>query len=62
MASADENAAKYYPYKLVKIFQEGRYAPHQIYNADEAALFWKQIPKIFLITKSQKTAGGFMTQ
>lgn len=59
LASADENAAKNYPNELAKIIQEGGYTPDQIFNADETALFWKQMPKRTFISKSQKTAGGF---
>uniref|UniRef100_A0A5S6Q7D5 DDE-1 domain-containing protein n=1 Tax=Trichuris muris TaxID=70415 RepID=A0A5S6Q7D5_TRIMR len=35
------------------------YLPEQIFNCDETALFWKQMPKRTYIHKSEKQAPGF---
>ena len=47
LASADENGAEHYSDELTKIIQECRYTPDQIFNADETALFWKQMKFIY---------------
>lgn len=59
VASADENAAKSYPEKLLKIIEDNGYTPDQIFNADETGLFWKKMPTRTYIAKSEKSAGGF---
>ncbi|GFV24914.1 uncharacterized protein TNCV_883801 [Trichonephila clavipes] len=41
VASADEEAARKYPEKLAKIIKDGEYCAHQVFNADETGLFWK---------------------
>ncbi|GFX49957.1 DDE-1 domain-containing protein [Trichonephila clavipes] len=41
VASADEEAARNYPEKLAKIIKDGEYCAHQVFNADETGLFWK---------------------
>lgn len=59
IASADENAAKSFPEKLVKIIEDGGYIPDQVFNADETGLFWKKMPTRTYIAKSEKSTGGF---
>ncbi|UYV78809.1 hypothetical protein LAZ67_16002855 [Cordylochernes scorpioides] len=59
VASADEEAARKYPEKLAKIIKDGGYCAHQIFNVDEAGLFWKKMPTRTYIAKSEKNASGF---
>ncbi|GIX84089.1 hypothetical protein CDAR_8491 [Caerostris darwini] len=44
IVSNDEEAAKYFQKKLVKIIEEGGYHPDQIFNVIETELFWKKMP------------------
>lgn len=38
-ASADHEAAKLYPERLIRIIEDGGYLPEQVFNADETGLF-----------------------
>lgn len=58
-ASADHEAAKTYPHKIQKIIEEQGYTPHQVFNADETALWWKKMPNRTFISKKEKSAAGF---
>ncbi|GFU84693.1 tigger transposable element-derived protein 1 [Trichonephila clavipes] len=58
VASADEEAARKYPEKLAKIIKDGEYCAHQVFNADETGLFWKNANP-YLHCKVRKTASGF---
>ena len=42
-ASADHEAAEKYHEKLKNIIEQDGYSEHQIFNADEAAVFWKKV-------------------
>lgn len=39
VASANQEEAKMFPEKLIKIIEDGGYCPHQVFNADETGLF-----------------------
>lgn len=54
VASADEEAAKRFPEKLIKIIEDGKYCPDQVFNADETGLFWKKMPTRTYISKAEK--------
>nr|XP_022909165.1 tigger transposable element-derived protein 1-like [Onthophagus taurus] len=58
-ASADHEAAKLYPDRLMRIIEDGCYLPQQVFNADETGLFWKKMPSRTFISKNEKTAPGF---
>ncbi|GFU84613.1 tigger transposable element-derived protein 1, partial [Trichonephila clavipes] len=58
VASADEEAARKYPEALAKIIKDGEYCAHQVFNADETGLFWKNANP-YLHCKVRKTASGF---
>nr|XP_006813725.1 PREDICTED: tigger transposable element-derived protein 5-like [Saccoglossus kowalevskii] len=51
--SADIEAARNFPRKLKEIIEAGGYSEEQIYNADEAGLFWKMLP-----SKTQASASN----
>ncbi|KAL6418245.1 hypothetical protein ACFW04_012246 [Cataglyphis niger] len=57
--SADAEAAQNYKLELARIINEGGYSPHQIFNADETALYWKKLPSRTFILKNQRRAQGF---
>ena len=57
--SADAEAAENYKLELARIINEGGYSPHQIFNADETALYWKKLPSRTFILKNQRRAQGF---
>ncbi|XP_071052906.1 tigger transposable element-derived protein 1-like [Onthophagus taurus] len=52
-ASADHEAAKLYPDRLMRIIEDGCYLPQQVFNADETGLFWKKMPSRTFISKIQ---------
>ncbi|CAM4563309.1 unnamed protein product [Caretta caretta] len=58
-ASANEEAAKAYPEQLKKIIEEKGYLPEQVFDADETGLFWKKMPNLTYISKSERQAPGF---
>ncbi|XP_054729383.1 tigger transposable element-derived protein 1-like [Anastrepha obliqua] len=59
IASADDDEAKSFPKKFLKIIEDGGYSPDQVFNADETGLFWKKMPSRTYIAKSEKSASGF---
>ena len=56
--SADHEAAKKYPETLRKIIEEGGYTEDQIFNVDEAGIWWKMPPTRTIKTKTQGQAAG----
>ncbi|GFY27236.1 tigger transposable element-derived protein 1 [Trichonephila clavipes] len=57
-ATAEEGAAKIFPEELAKIIEDGDYSADQVFNADEAGLYWKKLPNRTYIAKDEKTASG----
>ncbi|GFW34431.1 tigger transposable element-derived protein 1 [Trichonephila clavipes] len=57
-ATADEGAAKIFPEELAKIMEDGDYSADQVFNTDEAGLYWKKLPNRTYIAKDEKTASG----
>ncbi|GFW70400.1 tigger transposable element-derived protein 1 [Trichonephila clavipes] len=57
-ATADEGAAKLFPEELAKTIEDGDYSADQVFNADEAGLYWKKLPNRTYIAKDEKTASG----
>ena len=55
--SADVKAAEEYPEKLKKIINDGGYIKQQIFNVDEAGIFWKMAPTKSIMIKTKKTPG-----
>ncbi|XP_006881963.1 PREDICTED: tigger transposable element-derived protein 1-like [Elephantulus edwardii] len=54
----DEEAAAEYPEHLKKLIEEKNYLPQQVFNADEAVLFWKRMPKCTSIAKDEGRSRG----
>ena len=61
-ASADHEKAKEYPDKLRKIIEEGGYTEDQIFNVDEAGLWWKMPPTKTYKEKTKAQAAGIKLQ
>ena len=57
-ASADHERAKAYPDELKKIIEEGGYCEDQIFNVDEAGLWWKMLPTRTIKQKTKVQAAG----
>ncbi|XP_006635468.2 tigger transposable element-derived protein 1-like [Lepisosteus oculatus] len=55
---ADNVASEYFPDVLAKVIKEGGYLPEQVFNVDEAGLFWKRMPDRTYISKEEKTTPG----
>lgn len=58
-AGIDHKAAETYPGVIKKIIEDGGYTAQQIFNVDEAGLFWKKMPECIYISKEGKTMQGF---
>ena len=56
--SADHEAAKEYVETLRKIIEDGGYTEDQIFNVDEAGIWWKMPPTRTIKTKTQGQAAG----
>ena len=54
-ASADHEVAEKYPEQLKKIIEEGGYPENQIFNVDEAGVFWKMPPTRTIKKKDQSS-------
>ena len=54
--SADLEAAEAFLPKFQALVEEEGYSPHQIYNADETALFYKMLPDHSLASKDDRSA------
>ena len=57
-ASADHEAAEKYPEQLKKIIEEGGYTEDQIFNVDEAGVFWKMPQTRTVKQKTKVQAAG----
>ena len=55
--SADVKAAEEFPEIFRKIIEEGGYSEQQIFNVDEAGLFWKMAPTRSIVKKTRKVPG-----
>ncbi|XP_023210893.1 tigger transposable element-derived protein 1-like, partial [Centruroides sculpturatus] len=58
-ASADKEAASYYPEKFKAMIDEGGCTSQTIFNIDETGLFWKKMPKRTFIAHEERTFSGF---
>ena len=58
-ASADEEAAKYFPAELRNLIVAREYVADQIFNCDETGLHWKKMPARTFLTQEKKSAPGF---
>lgn len=57
-ASADEERAKKFVEKFEKLIEEENYMPQLVFNVDETALNWKQMPNRTYIAKEEKKMPG----
>ena len=57
-ASADHEAVEKYHEKLKNIIEQGGYSEHQIFNVDEAGVFWKMPPTRTIKKKTNIQASG----
>ncbi|GFV81116.1 hypothetical protein TNCV_2271001 [Trichonephila clavipes] len=53
-SAADEGAAKIFPEELAKSIEDGDSSADQVFNADEAGLYWKKMPNRTYIAKDEK--------
>ncbi|XP_054089838.1 tigger transposable element-derived protein 1-like [Zeugodacus cucurbitae] len=58
-ASADEHAGRAFPKEFLEAITLGGYEAHQVFNADETALFWKKMPSRTCVAKQEKSVKGF---
>lgn len=56
--SNDESAVAPFKRKFMKIIEEMDLSEHQIYNADESALFWRVLPTGTWVHQNEKSAPG----
>ncbi|XP_067947476.1 tigger transposable element-derived protein 1-like [Watersipora subatra] len=55
-------AVEYVSNKFKAIIEEGGYKPEKVFNMDETALFWKNIPSHTFIMQEEAKALGFKAQ
>jgi hypothetical protein len=60
-ASGDSAAAEQFPETLRKAISDGGYTNEQLYNCDEAALYYKLLPNKSLDLKKAPTKAGMKT-
>ncbi|XP_053555715.1 tigger transposable element-derived protein 1-like [Bombina bombina] len=58
-AAADIEAAESYPSDFAKIIEDGGYSMDQIFNVNEAGLFWKKMPARTFIARQEKSMPGY---
>lgn len=58
-SSSDHVAPEKYPEELKNITTENGYTDEQIFNVDETALYWKQIPQRTFVSTDVPTFKGF---
>ena len=61
-ASADTEASEKYPKIFNQLIEEKGFMPEQVFNMDEAGLFWKKMPSRTFLMKDEMKAPGFKTQ
>ncbi|XP_045674446.1 tigger transposable element-derived protein 1-like [Phyllostomus hastatus] len=59
MNSTAPGSKDVYPQMLKSIIEEGEYTPQQVFNVDEAGLYWKRMPEGTFIAKEEKAEPGF---
>ena len=57
--SADTVAAREFPETLWEITDEGTYLPEQVFNVDEAGLYWRRMPDQSYISKEENLMPGY---
>ncbi|KAF2359085.1 HTH CenpB-type DNA-binding domain [Trinorchestia longiramus] len=58
-ASSDSSSVAPFVEKFRHVITQGGYSPHQVFNVDETALYWKKLPSRTFITEAEKNARGF---
>lgn len=61
-ASADIGSATCYPTEFRQVIDQCSYDLWQVFNADKAALYWKEIPDRTYIAKEDAKISGFQVE